>query len=94
MDEEALNMSIRKFLKKVGITSQREIEQAVRDTIRVNELRDSYVRLVFSRGVGTLGLDPFKCPVPGAVIIADSIALYPPELYDRPVTAQSSTPSN
>ncbi len=38
MDEDALNMSIRKFLKKVGVTSQREIEQAVRDAVRAGKL--------------------------------------------------------
>jgi branched-chain amino acid aminotransferase len=59
-----------------------EIEKATRETIRENGLTDAYVRLVLSRGVGTLGLNPFKCPTPGTVIIADSIELYPPELYD------------
>jgi branched-chain amino acid aminotransferase len=59
-----------------------EIDRAVRETIEVNELSDAYVRLVFSRGKGTLGLNPFKCPRSGTVIIADSIELYPPELYE------------
>jgi hypothetical protein len=39
MDEEAFNMSLRKFLKKVGITAQREIEQAVRNEIASGELQ-------------------------------------------------------
>ncbi len=38
MDEEAFNMSLRKFLKKVGVTSQREIEQAVRDAVRAGKV--------------------------------------------------------
>jgi hypothetical protein len=40
MNEDALNMSVRKFLKKVGVTSQREIEQAVRDAAESGELSD------------------------------------------------------
>lgn len=39
MDEDALNMSIRKFLKKVGVTSQREIETAVRDAVEGGKLK-------------------------------------------------------
>lgn len=59
-----------------------EVAQAMRQTVNVNGLRDAYIRLVFSRGVGTLGLNPFQCPVSGTVIIADSIELYPPALYE------------
>lgn len=60
-----------------------EVEQAVRDTIAANELRDAYVRLVFTRGVGTLGLNPFLCPRAGTFVIADRIRLYPEELYEN-----------
>ncbi|MBT8486071.1 MAG: branched-chain-amino-acid transaminase [Phycisphaerales bacterium] len=59
-----------------------EVERAVRETVAINDLDDAYIRLVLSRGVGTLGLHPFKCPVPGTIVIADSIELYPPELYE------------
>jgi len=59
-----------------------EIEAAVRETVAANGLRDAYIRLVYSRGVGTLGLNPFACPRPGTIIIADTITLYPQELYD------------
>jgi branched-chain amino acid aminotransferase len=59
-----------------------EVDAAVRETLRVNELEDAYIRLVLSRGVGNLGLNPFQCPESGTVIIADSIELYPPELYE------------
>lgn len=63
--------------------AQQEIAEAIRRTLAENGLRDAYIRLVFSRGVGTLGLHPFRCPKPGTVIIADSIELYPPELYAK-----------
>ena len=60
-----------------------EIEEAVRRTVRENNLSDAYIRLVISRGAGTLGLNPFKCPRPCTVIIADTIELYPPNLYEN-----------
>ena len=63
--------------------SSQEIEQAIRDTVAANNLTDAYIRLVFTRGVGTLGLHPFRCPKATAFIIADTIELYPQELYDN-----------
>ena len=60
-----------------------EIEKAIRDTLAANNLTDAYIRLVFTRGVGTLGLHPFRCPKATAFIIADTIELYPQELYDN-----------
>ena len=60
-----------------------QLEGVVLEACRRNGLRDGYVRLVVSRGKGDLGLDPRKCPRPTIVCIADTIALYPPELYDQ-----------
>ncbi len=60
-----------------------KMKEAILETIRRNELRDAYIRVVVSRGAGDLGLDPNKCPKPTTVIIASSIALYPPELYEK-----------
>jgi len=54
---------------------------AVRRTVKANRIRDGYVRLVVTRGCGTLGLDPNKCPRPSVIIIADTITLYPEEYY-------------
>ncbi len=59
-----------------------EIDRAIRMTLSANGLTDAYIRLVFTRGVGTLGLHPFRCPKPTAFVITDSIELYPPELYE------------
>lgn len=61
--------------------SQQQIADAIRQTLEANNLRDGYIRLVFTRGVGTLGLHPFRCPKPGTFIITDTISLYPDELY-------------
>jgi branched-chain amino acid aminotransferase len=46
-------------------------------------LRDCYVRLVVTRGVGTLGINPRSCPKPCVIIIAGKIQLYPAEMYMR-----------
>ncbi|MGB6045648.1 MAG: branched-chain-amino-acid transaminase [Pirellulales bacterium] len=51
------------------------------ETLKINNIDDGYVRLVVTRGAGTLGLDPDKCSDPQVIIIADRIALYPEEFY-------------
>jgi len=58
-----------------------EMEEVVLECLRRNNLTDAYIRLVVSRGYGDLGLDPRKCPKPTIVCIADSISLYPDEVY-------------
>lgn len=63
--------------------SAEEMAKAVLRTIRENEMQDGYVRLLVTRGVGTLGLSPFTCKRPAVVIIAAKIALYPEECYTR-----------
>ncbi len=71
--------------EKIRLTpsySKDEIEQAIRGALDANGLSDAYIRLVFTRGVGTLGLHPFQCPKPTAFVITDTIELYPPELYE------------
>lgn len=60
-----------------------EMKAATLETVRRNNLRDAYLRLVVSRGTGDLGLDPRKCPKATTVIIASSIVLYPQELYEK-----------
>ncbi len=56
--------------------SKQEMIQAVLETVRKNKLRDAYVRLVVTRGVGDLGLDPRKCPKPTVIVIADTIRVH------------------
>jgi branched-chain amino acid aminotransferase len=63
--------------------SHAQICKATVDTIRANKLRDCYVRLIVTRGVGTLGLNPRSCKKPSVIIIAGKIQVYPPELYAR-----------
>lgn len=56
--------------------SRDDMVTIMRDCVEANNLKDGYIRLVVTRGFGTLGLDPRKCPVAGVICIADQIALY------------------
>jgi branched-chain amino acid aminotransferase len=56
---------------------------AIRQTLAHNKLTDAYIRVVITRGAGSLGLDPRKTTDPQVIIITDKIALYPPELYEH-----------
>ena len=60
-----------------------ELMAATVETCRQNNLRDGYIRLLITRGIGSLGLNPNKCKRPSIIIIADKIQLYPPEFYQR-----------
>ncbi len=60
-----------------------DLKAAVVETVRLNELRDGYIRLVVTRGVGDLGLNPTKCPKQTVFIIADTIKIYPDEIYKK-----------
>ena len=60
-----------------------EMVRAVIETCRRNNIRYGYIRLVVTRGAGTLGLNPNRCKDPSVIIIADTIQLYPPELYEN-----------
>ncbi|MEN6405441.1 MAG: branched-chain-amino-acid transaminase [Thermoguttaceae bacterium] len=63
--------------------SRQEMAKAIEDTLAVNGIKDGYIRVVITRGVGTLGLDPNRCSNPTVIVIADKIALYPEELYQN-----------
>jgi len=67
---------------KIPITKA-EMAEAIKQTMKANNLTDSYIRLVVTRGVGKLGLDPNKCATPQIIIIADTIELYPRALYEK-----------
>src|SRR5678810_858315 len=63
--------------------SHADMMEAVVETCRRNKIRDGYIRLVVTRGVGTLGLHPNRCKNPSLIIIAGKIQLYPVEYYER-----------
>jgi branched-chain amino acid aminotransferase len=66
--------------------SMRAMSEAVLETIRQNRLRDGYIRLLVTRGVGNLGLNPTQCKYPSVIIIAATIALYHESFYRKGLT--------
>lgn len=74
--------SARHILLEIPL-SREQMTQAVLDTVKANAKKDGYIRLVVTRGPGTLGLDPHKCSDPQVIIIVDDISLYPAEFYER-----------
>jgi branched-chain amino acid aminotransferase len=61
--------------------TKEEMKKLVVKTLQKNQLSNAYIRLVISRGVGNLGLDPSSCSTPQVIIIAEELALFPKELY-------------
>jgi len=71
--------------------SRSELISAVEKTVEANGVIDGYIRLLVTRGVGTLGLNPFICEDSRLIIIADNIQLYPEELYEKGMKVISAT---
>jgi len=82
---DRLFQSAKAILLTIPVTPE-ELMAAVVETCRKNKVRDGYIRLVVTRGVGTLGLNPNKCGRPSIIIIAGKIQLYPPEFYQKGLT--------
>jgi len=61
--------------------TREEMGRAIYATLEANAMTDAYIRVVVTRGDGTLGLDPNRCKAPNTFIIVDKLALYPEELY-------------
>ena len=79
---ERLEYSAKAILLPIPL-NRAELSKATCETCRINGLKDAYIRLVVTRGVGDLGLAPWLCPKPGLFIIASGISLYPQEHYDN-----------
>jgi len=79
---DRLYESAHTILLKIPMT-KKEMIRAVVETLRINRLNAAYIRLVVTRGVGDLGLDPRKCEKPTVFIIADKIVLYPQRIYQE-----------
>src|ERR1700747_3370634 len=77
--------SARSICLEIPITMG-EVTEAVLETIRQNHLRDGYIRLLVTRGVGNLGLNPVQCKHPSVIIIAATIALYHENIYRKGLT--------
>ena len=76
-----LERSARAIMLDIPMTHD-ELAEATVETCRANDIEDGYIRLVVTRGVGDLGLDPRKCPRATVFIIAAGIQLYPEEFYE------------
>ncbi len=77
---ERLNRSAKAIMLNLP-WSRDELSEAVCNTCRANGLRDGYIRLVVTRGAGTLGLNPTLCKDPTLIVIADKVQLYPDKYY-------------
>lgn len=86
---DRLYRSAHMLMLEIPITKEQMI-QAVVETLRRNNLRDSYIRLVVTRGIGDLGLNPRKCPKPTIIIITDTISLHKGGAKEDGVTAMLS----
>jgi branched-chain amino acid aminotransferase len=71
--------------------SREKLMEATQKTVEANGIIDGYIRLIVTRGVGSLGLNPFTCETSTIIIIADSIQLYPQELYETGIKIISAT---
>ncbi len=75
--------------------AQDAMTELCEESIRINDLKDAYIRLLVTRGVGDLGLDPRKCAKASVICIADKIALFPAGVYERGLTMMTApTPVN
>jgi branched-chain amino acid aminotransferase len=79
---ERLYQSARAIMLNMPIGPEKLAED-IYETLRRNNFVDAYIRLVVTRGAGSLGLDPFKTSDPQVIIITDKIALYPAEYYEK-----------
>lgn len=63
--------------------TREQLKEAMEETVRANNFTDCYIRLVVTRGVGSLGLSPVRCEKPSVFIIADLLELYPRQMYEN-----------
>lgn len=75
---------------EIPMTKEQMVD-AMRKTVEANEIVEGYIRLIVTRGVGSLGLNPFNCEKAGVIIIASNIQLYPQELYEKGMKVISAT---
>ncbi|MEM2249803.1 MAG: branched-chain-amino-acid transaminase [Candidatus Bathyarchaeia archaeon] len=83
---DRLYRSAHAIMLQIPITKE-EMIKIVLETLRKNNLKDAYIRLVVTRGVGDLGLDPRKCSKPTIIVITDTIALHKSEAKEKGITA-------
>ena len=85
-----LYCSAKAILLDVGMTED-EMKKNVIDTVHLNEKVDGYIRLIVTRGIGPLGIDPFQCKKSSVIIIVSDIQLYPEEFYLKGIEVITSS---
>jgi len=83
---DRLYRSAHAIMLQIPLTKEKMTE-AVVETLRRNKMKDAYIRLVVTRGIGDLGLDPRKCPKPSVIIITDTISIMSKEAKEKGITA-------
>lgn len=83
---DRLYASAHTIMLKVHLTKE-EMAQVIINTMLKNGLKEAYIRLIVTRGVGDLGLDPRKCPKASVIVIAGVITLMPKETVERGIKA-------
>lgn len=86
---ERLYRSAHMIMLEIPVEKEK-MTKIVIDTLRINNMRDGYIRLVITRGIGDLGLNPKKCPKPTIIVITDVISLHKGEAKEKGVTAMLS----
>ena len=79
---DRLYASAHSIMLEIPYTNE-EFTQIIIDTINRNKLTSAYIRVVVSRGVGNLGLDPRNCDRPSVIVIAEALSIYAEELYEN-----------
>ena len=79
---QRLEYSAKAILLQIPL-NRKELAEITCETCRINGLKDAYIRLVVTRGVGDLGLAPWLCAKPTIFVIASKISLYPKEHYEK-----------
>ncbi len=82
---DRLFQSAHAMMLQIPMTKERMIE-VVLETLRKNKMKDSYIRLVVTRGIGDLGLDPRKCPKATVFVITGDIVLHGDEAKTKGIT--------
>ena len=82
--------SAKAIILEIPMTKE-EMKAAVEDAVKVNERKDGYIRLVITRGEGSLGLDPASCKKATVIIIVSDIQLYPKEYYEKGIALVTVT---
>ena len=80
-----------KVIRLVVPMDKQTLTDATEKTVQANNIDEGYIRLIITRGIGDLGLDPFICKKGGIIIIADSIQIFPEELYENGLKVISSS---